>query len=209
MNTGIGDSINLAWKLRAVLSGRAPDALLDTYEAERRAFALRLVQTTDRVFTFVASEGHLAEIVRTRVAPIILPYAIRFEAVRDWIFLTVSQITLNYRGKGLDQGHAGAVYGGDRLPWLKLGADDNYSAFKRIGWHVHVYGTAAPDLRRWCDARALDLQVYPWRDGMQEAGFRLDALYLIRPDSYVAVAELRQDLDALERYEARTGISLG
>ncbi|MGE5368092.1 MAG: FAD-dependent monooxygenase, partial [Chloroflexota bacterium] len=31
MNTGIGDAINLAWKLAAVLNGRAPDALLDSY----------------------------------------------------------------------------------------------------------------------------------------------------------------------------------
>jgi 2-polyprenyl-6-methoxyphenol hydroxylase-like FAD-dependent oxidoreductase len=48
MNTGIGDAVNLAWKLQTVLAGRAPDALLDTFEAERRAFAIRLVQTTDR-----------------------------------------------------------------------------------------------------------------------------------------------------------------
>jgi 2,4-dichlorophenol 6-monooxygenase len=36
MNTGIGDVHNLAWKLGAVLRGGAPDALLDTYETERR-----------------------------------------------------------------------------------------------------------------------------------------------------------------------------
>ncbi|WP_031521061.1 FAD-dependent monooxygenase [Streptomyces sp. NRRL F-5123] len=36
LNTGIQDVHNLAWKLAAVVSGNAPDALLDTYEAERR-----------------------------------------------------------------------------------------------------------------------------------------------------------------------------
>jgi len=36
MNTGLGDVANLGWKLDAVLSGWAPDALLDTYTAERR-----------------------------------------------------------------------------------------------------------------------------------------------------------------------------
>jgi len=35
MNTGIDDAINLAWKLKTVLAGRAPDALLDSYEAHR------------------------------------------------------------------------------------------------------------------------------------------------------------------------------
>lgn len=36
LNTGIQDAHNLAWKLAAVLTGRAPDSLIDTYEAERR-----------------------------------------------------------------------------------------------------------------------------------------------------------------------------
>jgi 2,4-dichlorophenol 6-monooxygenase len=35
LNTGIQDAHNLAWKLAAVLAGRAHDSLLDTYEAER------------------------------------------------------------------------------------------------------------------------------------------------------------------------------
>ena len=73
MNTGIGDAINLAWKLAAVLNGRAPDALLDSYETERIGFARRLVQTTDRVFTFATAEGRFADIVRTRVAPLRFP----------------------------------------------------------------------------------------------------------------------------------------
>ena len=57
MNTGIGDAVNLAWKLAAVLRGRAADALLDSYEPERIAFARRLVATTDRAFTFVTRDG--------------------------------------------------------------------------------------------------------------------------------------------------------
>jgi 2,4-dichlorophenol 6-monooxygenase len=36
LNTGIQDAHNLAWKLAEVLSGRASDALLDTYESERK-----------------------------------------------------------------------------------------------------------------------------------------------------------------------------
>ena len=39
MNTSIQDAHNLAWKLRAVLSGWAPDSLLDTYGPERRPVA--------------------------------------------------------------------------------------------------------------------------------------------------------------------------
>jgi 2-polyprenyl-6-methoxyphenol hydroxylase-like FAD-dependent oxidoreductase len=41
MNTGIGDAADLAWKLAAVLEGWGGDALLDSYEAERKPVAIR------------------------------------------------------------------------------------------------------------------------------------------------------------------------
>jgi 2-polyprenyl-6-methoxyphenol hydroxylase-like FAD-dependent oxidoreductase len=44
MNTGLGDVANLGWKLEAVLSGWAADALLDTYTAERRPHCERMVR---------------------------------------------------------------------------------------------------------------------------------------------------------------------
>ena len=64
MNTGIGDAINLSWKLAEVLGKNAPDSVLDSYEVERIAFARKLVATTDRVFTFVTKQGKLARFVR-------------------------------------------------------------------------------------------------------------------------------------------------
>src|SRR4029077_10090566 len=69
MNTGIGDAVNLAWKLAAVLGGRADASLLDTYETERIAFARRLVATTDEAFTGVTSDGALARLVRLHIVP--------------------------------------------------------------------------------------------------------------------------------------------
>ncbi|WP_195911439.1 FAD-dependent monooxygenase [Streptomyces kaniharaensis] len=43
MNTGIGDADNLAWKLAAVISGAAGEALLDSYQAERRPLARQVI----------------------------------------------------------------------------------------------------------------------------------------------------------------------
>ncbi|MFF8912687.1 FAD-dependent monooxygenase [Streptomyces sp. NPDC015032] len=40
MNSGLADADNLGWKLAAVLAGRASDALLDSYERERRPVAV-------------------------------------------------------------------------------------------------------------------------------------------------------------------------
>ncbi len=42
-NTGVGDAVNLAWKLAAVLHGWAPPALLDSYESERRPVAIQTI----------------------------------------------------------------------------------------------------------------------------------------------------------------------
>src|SRR6201984_3050809 len=128
MNTGIGDAINLAWKLAAVRRGHAPDRLLGSYEAERIGFARRLVATTDRVFSFVTAEGRIADIIRTRVAPALIPWIARFETAREYLFRTVSQISLNYRGGPLSQGAAGEVHGGDRLPWVAIDGSDNFES---------------------------------------------------------------------------------
>src|SRR6202045_4248595 len=132
MNTGIGDAINLAWKLAAVAAGRAPDSLLDTYEAERIGFAKRLVATTDRVFSLATAEGRIADIIRTRIVPMIFPKVVALEPVGEYIFRTVSQITLNYRGMPLSVGSAGHVHGGDRLPWVPSQGSDNFAPLSAI-----------------------------------------------------------------------------
>ena len=75
MNTGIGDAVNLAWKLAAVLQERASASLLDSYEPERIAFARRLVATTDRIFTAVTSPGRVARLIRVEVVPRLLQAA--------------------------------------------------------------------------------------------------------------------------------------
>jgi 2-polyprenyl-6-methoxyphenol hydroxylase-like FAD-dependent oxidoreductase len=200
MNTGIGDAINLAWKLALVLDGRAPDRLLDSYEAERIGFARRLVATTDRIFSFATAEGRIADIMRTRVAPILIPFAASFEPVRDYLFRTVSQIMVNYRGGPLSRGTAGHVGGGDRLPWVRVDGADNFEPLATMDWQVHVYGTVSPELSAWCAARNLPLHNFGWRSAHEKAGLSRDAIYLLRPDTYVALADASGAVSALDRY---------
>jgi len=208
MNTGIGDAINLAWKLAAVLAGHAPDKLLDSYEAERIGFARRLVATTDRVFSFVTAEGRIADIIRTRIALVVLPAAMAFEAAREYLFRTVSQITLNYRGGPLSAGAAGHVHGGDRLPWVPNDGKDNFEPLATMTWQVHVYGLASSELAAWCASHDVPLHVFDWRSEHEAAGLARDAIYLLRPDSYVALADPSGAPAALERYRAEHRITL-
>ncbi|MDB6049730.1 MAG: FAD-dependent oxidoreductase [Pseudomonas sp.] len=198
MNTGIGDAINLAWKLAAVLEGRATDRLLDSYELERIGFARQLVATTDRVFSFATAEGRIAKLVRTRLAPLLIPKVIAIDVVRDFIFRTVSQITLNYRGMALSAGTAGEVHGGERLPWVP--GSENYESLSRLCWQVHVYGVASEQLSAWCADRAVPLHVFPWTPALETSGLARNALYLLRPDTYVALAEVSGHPEALDQY---------
>jgi 2-polyprenyl-6-methoxyphenol hydroxylase-like FAD-dependent oxidoreductase len=46
LNLGLVDAANLGWKLAAELAGWAPPGLLDSYTAERRPVALRVVENT-------------------------------------------------------------------------------------------------------------------------------------------------------------------
>jgi 2-polyprenyl-6-methoxyphenol hydroxylase-like FAD-dependent oxidoreductase len=77
MNTGLQDAYNLAWKLALVVSGRASDRLLDSYEAERIPVAKRLLDTTDRGFSLAVSDRWPTGWVRERIFPKLLSLAMR------------------------------------------------------------------------------------------------------------------------------------
>jgi hypothetical protein len=206
MNTGIGDAINLAWKLAWVLAGKAPDALLDSYETERIAFARRLVASTDRGFTFASAEGRLADFLRTRIFPLIIKPAFAIQRTREFMFRTVSQITLNYRGSALSEGEAGRVRGGDRLPWV--GPDDGPAPVS-LDWQARVFGAVPDAVAAWCAAHGLELVRTDWREAHADLGLKEGALYLLRPDTYVALADPAPTPLALARYFHARGLALG
>jgi len=201
MNTGIGDAVNLGWKLAAVVQRPMHPSVLDSYEPERIAFARRLVETTDRAFTSVTSRSALARFVRLKVVPAVLPRLVAFSAVRRAMFRTVSQTAINYRGSSLSAGSAGDVHGGDRLPWVKaVAAGDNFAPLKSLDWQVHVYGDGTSALRALCSQRKLELHVFPWRPEIAATGLRRDAVYLVRPDGYVAFADADSRAEGIAAY---------
>lgn len=200
MNTGINDAINLAWKLAAVLKSKAADSLLDSYALERQTFARKLVDTTDKLFSLVTSEGNFADFVKTRIAPIFMSIAYKFDSVRELMFRLVSQTMLNYHDSPLSEGEVGSVRGGDRLPWVSTGSSDNYAPLSNIEWQIHVYGQAKPDIKAWCEEHRIPLHVFDWTQSHQKAGLAQDAVYLLRPDTYVALANQEGSTEALNIY---------
>lgn len=186
MNTGIGDAINLAWKLADVLKRRRSDTLLDTYEQERSGFAHSLVATTDRLFAAMIGKGPGPRLFRRLVLPYVVPLALGLPPVRRAQFRLISQTHIHYPDSRLSHGSAGDIDGGDRLPWV---ADiDNFKPLQNLDWQIHVYGDAAEPVRQFARQRELSLQVFPWTDSCDAAGLKRDAFYLVRPDGYVAAA---------------------
>jgi hypothetical protein len=65
---------------------------------------------------------------------------------------------------------------------------------------VHVYGEVSAEIRTACDRRKLPLHVFAWNPAMSRTGLRRDAVYLVRPDGYVALADSEGSAKAITSY---------
>jgi hypothetical protein len=73
LNLGLGDAMNLGWKLAATLRGEAPEGLLDSYTAERHPVGARILDWTRAQVALMrpnpharALEGILRDLIATR-----------------------------------------------------------------------------------------------------------------------------------------------
>ncbi len=74
-NSGIQDAENLAWKLAMVLNGQAPEALLDSYHAERHPAAVHNIKTTSRTTRFLSPQSKAERVLRDAVISLAREYA--------------------------------------------------------------------------------------------------------------------------------------
>ena len=210
MNTGIGDAVNLAWKLASVLREAATPTLLDSYEPERIAFARRLVATTDRLFQLITRDGALAAAIRTRVVPRLLGALVPRKAIRRFMFRTVSQIEIDYRDGALGSGRAGKIQAGDRMPFVPAaagaGAPDNLQPLPSPGWQLQIHGQLEAALRAAADAEEIPVRLYPWSPAAETAGLARNAAYLMRPDTYVGWCDPHPSASALTEYLRTHGL---
>jgi 2-polyprenyl-6-methoxyphenol hydroxylase-like FAD-dependent oxidoreductase len=198
MNTGIGDAVNLAWKLTAVINGQASENLLDSYETERIPFARKLVGSTDRAFSFVSAKGVFATQVRLHLVPVILPILFRFSSFKRLMFRTVSQIAIRYPQSFLSSGQAGKIKGGDRLPWLQ--SVHNFEPLISRQWQVHCYGSPATALNNLLSEKNIPFYIFEWGPEAKTAGYQKDAIYIVRPDGYIGLADETGDIIKISAY---------
>jgi 2-polyprenyl-6-methoxyphenol hydroxylase-like FAD-dependent oxidoreductase len=131
MNTGIQDAGNLVWKLHAVLSGRAAPSLLETYTAERRPVAERLIAFTGQLMGLSMVSGHEQVELRNDVIAAVshVPNA------QEWLALKLSQLDVGYADRRSDDelsaGHRvpPALCPIDDLSWAVVTPDDDRNAY--------------------------------------------------------------------------------
>jgi 2-polyprenyl-6-methoxyphenol hydroxylase-like FAD-dependent oxidoreductase len=210
MNTGIQDGYNLAWKLALVLSGRANENLLDTYNEERLENAKNLTQSTDRMFQFLAGSEWFLAFLRTNVLPSIAKCLLSLDSVKNFIYPLVSQIGINYRHSSLSR-HAGdenfAVKAGDRMPYFLVDGKSVYDRLHAPKSHLLVFRNEKNNYQslktefeneygELADLHELEL------DPKVAETFGTDRSYslLLRPDNYIGYLSPEVSLDAFQVY---------
>jgi 2-polyprenyl-6-methoxyphenol hydroxylase-like FAD-dependent oxidoreductase len=191
MNTGVGDAVDLSWKLAALLAGWGGPRLLDSYERERRPIGLRNVRASG-----LAMRGREA----WRAAPTREEMARRFDAEQRRV-TEILGIEAGYRyvdspiidrepGEGPDPDNPRYVpttWPGARLPHVWL--DDGRALHDVLGpgYTLLRLGSTAADtssLVRAFSARGAPLDVLDVPDRTAREIYERD-LVLVRPDLHV------------------------
>ncbi|WP_164738500.1 FAD-dependent monooxygenase [Aquabacter cavernae] len=194
MNTGIQDALNLGWKIGAILSGRGDsEALLESYEAERRPVAREVVANAARTMHLgMTSHGQATRVVRDAL----LSIASRIPAVRRKIQVAMSETAIAYEAGPLYaavhriSGGTGPAAGGR----AKEVSREGWSLWSFLSATQHsllLFGPpcAHADLRaaarRYGPALdVIDMGTEP--EVLERYGFTAPGWVLVRPDQFVA-----------------------
>ncbi len=176
MNTGIGDAMNLGWKLAGAVHGWAPSWLLDSYEGERHPVGAQVLLMTDVFNKMMVGQSAFIRAAARQVVKVVL----RFRKLRMTIGGRLTGIGIAYSARERGQ----HPWTGRRMPIVAASEGPLYELFRDGRFAlVAVPGIAGIDEvgARWSDrVRAVRI----------EPGARADlpAVVLVRPDGYVAWA---------------------
>ena len=189
MNTGIQDAYNLAWKLALVLNGRSSGEILNSYNQERLANAVRLLKTTDRMFQLGAGEEWFTAWVRVNIFPYVANLLTKMDFVKRAVFPLISQIGINYRESPLSYSSVNLkVKPGDRMPYFVLDGRSIYDWLRAPKFHfIAFFDGTAPQPVITDDFNGLaDVHTIPLYPHIAEMfGTTESFSLLMRPDNYI------------------------
>ena len=207
MNTGIQDSYNLAWKMAYVLQGKADEKIFDTYNTERLENAKNLLQTTDRMFNFLAGDAWLTNLIRDHIFPRVMGAALSIEAVRIEFFRRLSQIGINYRNHSLSRQTGDEkfnVRAGDRLPYFLMDGESIYDRLREPKFHLLVFTDGESDfsdIAGRLDPETVDFHLIPLYPQVAEIfGSENALMVLLRPDNYLGLISAEISPERVDAY---------
>jgi hypothetical protein len=228
MNTGIQEAWNLGWKLALVAKGVADEALLDSYEAERRPIGSFVLRFTDRASSMAISRSRVFRLLRTQIAPRLIPVLWRFARGRAYGFRTLSQLGIQYRhSPAVQEGKPAVRRGpkaGDRLPDARIARDGQPGWLQEVldvpthhlilcgpadGWDTDQLDALLERYGGFLALHRLAREAAPGvlhdvnGQAFARLGVRRAAHYLVRPDGHIGYRSAGVDLDGVERYLAR------
>jgi hypothetical protein len=190
MNTGLQDAANLSWKLAAVLRGRAPGSLLDSYHDERHPVGKQVLRSSGGIVRLAMAHTPVQRGLRGALGIAVS----RVGPLHRTLTKQVSGVGIRYATE------PGAhPLAGHRVPDLRLrpaadgpASEDRLYAALRAGEFVLV--APSDEVRHHAAAaHGRPVRVVAW------AGDRR-TLLLVRPDGYAAWAT--DETDAAERTAA-------
>ncbi|HEY5312347.1 MAG TPA: FAD-dependent monooxygenase, partial [Pirellulales bacterium] len=192
MNTGMQEVFNIAWKLAMRLRGQAPDALLDSYDAERRPHAQSLLLTTHRATQVMMSTSSAASWLKQSV----LAVAGTFDLLPEKIVGQISDLKINYRHSPLS-----AEESIDLGKWLQayLGSQQQPSPQARLAFSVGPHaGDRAPDAEGLSHTPGEHRRLFRcWGEGLRHQAL----IFAGETTTHARLAQLQQivrDLNARE-----------
>lgn len=202
MNTGIGDAVNLGWKLAAASRHPERREVLGSYDDERRRVARQVLALTNAVFVAEASTRLAPRLLRGTLVPLaapLLPVLLRRRSLVAAVVRLLSQGWVRHTDSVLSvEGTTGGPgpAPGDRLPDEEVLVDG-----RRVGLHEVV---AEPGIHLLvASGGAVPHELVP-HDFLVSVR-RIDSwpgrgICAVRPDGYVGLRSAHVESDELRRW---------
>lgn len=183
-NTGVGDAVNLGWKLAAVHQGWGPAELLDSYETERRPVEQETIELTS---------SNLASLSIDLSNPALMSAGTAFEAARDEFGPVIQRVkSPEFHSSGLVLGYGYGPTSKDQAPtaaeYVPLIAAGNRLPHRSIDGRP-IYD----QLGEWFTAIGTSAAVAPLMSAAAKDGIPVEHLHsadagivLVRPDQHIA-----------------------
>ena len=188
-NSGVQDAENLAWKLALVVHGQAPDALLDSYAAEREFAADENILNSSRATDFITPKSDLSRLFRNAVLDLAREHAFARRLVNSGRLSVPAVLSGSVLNTPDEDSFAGSMCPGAVAADAPLQRGGHSTWLLRqlgAGFTLLVFGPAPS----WAADLPVSLLSIPHTGDTDDwAARRYDAqpgtAYLIRPDQHV------------------------